>query len=206
MHPEASGRVGVLGAGRQALETAGYCEAAGLDVAFFAVEPGYETNAPDGSSRPVVTVADAPEWALECEVVSAVGDPTVRRRLVDAWRGPVCRGLHAPMTWVANDAALGAGTTVSPGACISRGARLGEHVIVNLGSTISHDVTIGDFVTISPGCHVAGHVSIASDVFLGIGCVILDGRSVGRGATVGAGAVVVDDVPEGVVVKGSPAR
>jgi acetyltransferase-like isoleucine patch superfamily enzyme len=41
---------------------------------------------------------------------------------------------------------------------------------------------------------------------IGANATILPGITVGRDALVGAGAVVVDDVPDGVVVVGNPAR
>jgi sugar O-acyltransferase (sialic acid O-acetyltransferase NeuD family) len=199
-------RVGVLGAGRQAFETASYCQEAGFEVAFCAVEASFVAETPSGALGEVVSVTDVPAWARRCPVVAGVGDPMLRRRLVAAWPEPRFQTVRGPMTWVAGDAVLGAGATIAPGACISRNARVGAHVIVNLGATISHDVTIGDFVTVSPGCHLAGRVRVGDDAYLGIGAIVLDGRRVGRGAVVGAGAVVVHDVPDGSVVKGVPAR
>ncbi len=49
-------------------------------------------------------------------------------------------------------------------------------------------------------------VRIGEGADIGVGAVVLPGRQVGRGAIVGAGAVVTDDVPDGAVVAGSPAR
>jgi acetyltransferase-like isoleucine patch superfamily enzyme len=52
---------------------------------------------------------------------------------------------------------------------------------------------------------VAG-VRIGEGADIGVGAIVLPGRSIGRGAIVGAGAVVTNDVPDGAVVAGSPAR
>ena len=41
---------------------------------------------------------------------------------------------------------------------------------------------------------------------IGANAVILEGIKVGKGAVVAAGSVVIEDVPEGVVVAGSPAK
>jgi galactoside O-acetyltransferase len=52
----------------------------------------------------------------------------------------------------------------------------------------------------------AAAVSIGDDVWVGAGAVILPGVAIGYGSVVGAGAVVREDVPEGTVVAGEPAR
>ena len=51
-----------------------------------------------------------------------------------------------------------------------------------------------------------GAVRIGEGADIGVGAVVLPGRCIGRGAIVGAGAVVTEDVPDGAVVAGSPAR
>lgn len=51
-----------------------------------------------------------------------------------------------------------------------------------------------------------GAVRIGEGSDIGVGAVVLPGRCIGRGAIVGAGAVVTEDVPDGAVVAGSPAR
>ena len=52
----------------------------------------------------------------------------------------------------------------------------------------------------------ASPVIVEDDVLIGANSVILEGVKVGKGAVVAAGSVVTKDVPEGVVVAGSPAR
>ena len=47
---------------------------------------------------------------------------------------------------------------------------------------------------------------IEDDVMIGANSVILEGVKIGSGSVVAAGSVVTKDVPEGVVVAGSPAK
>ena len=66
-----------------------------------------------------------------------------------------------------------------------------------------------------PGCHgacalrqecVGLFAALEDDVVVGANAVVLEGVRVGKGSVVAAGAIVTENVPEGVVVAGTPAR
>jgi sugar O-acyltransferase (sialic acid O-acetyltransferase NeuD family) len=199
--------VGILGAGRQALETAGYCRAVGLQPVFYVEEiPPQERRDAAHFGAPILIFDDVQDDLLRTPVVSAVGAPNVRRRLVDCWRGTEFVRVISPNAWLAADVVVGIGTTIAPMAALNRLVRVGAHVLVNVGAVLSHDVTVEDLATISPRCAVGGCVSIGSGTFLGIGATIRDRVTIGRDCVVAAGAVVVRDVPDGEVVRGVPAR
>lgn len=82
-------------------------------------------------------------------------------------------------------------------------------------------IEIGDNVTMAPRVHVLchdastkgflgytkiGRVTIGNDVFIGAESVILPGVTIGNRVIIGANSAVTHDVPDGVVVAGSPAR
>lgn len=85
-------------------------------------------------------------------------------------------------------------------------------------------IRIGSTVSISCGVHVYTHdtiawaltggeldprrgaVSIGDRCYIGSQCVITAGVSIGNGCVIAANSVVNKDVPDGVVVGGSPAR
>lgn len=102
---------------------------------------------------------------------------------------------------------------------------LGSKVFINTGCVFLDMglIWIGDRTMIGPGVHIytGSHattrgdteedtliddVIIGSRVWIGGGAIILPGVTIGDGATVGAGSVVTKSVPEGVTVKGNPAR
>jgi sugar O-acyltransferase (sialic acid O-acetyltransferase NeuD family) len=202
------GRIlGILGAGRQALETSGYCAEVGLTPVFFVEEARAAT---DGERRefsaPIVSFEALTADQFATPVISAVGQPEVRATLIALWRGSAFATLVSPHAWLAQDAVIGAGTTIAPHAALNRLVTIGAHVLVNVGAILSHDVSVGDFATISPGCVVGGCVSIGESSFLGIGVTVRDHISIGRGAFVAAGAVVIADVADGESVRGVPAR
>jgi len=49
-------------------------------------------------------------------------------------------------------------------------------------------------------------ITLGDNVWLGTGTKVLDGVRIGRDVVVGAGAVVTDDLPDGAVAVGMPAR
>lgn len=201
------GILGILGAGRQALETSGYCAEVGLTPLFFAEQAAYGDHGEHPEFiAPIVSIETLTADQIATPVISAVGQPNVRAVLIDLWRGSEFATVVSPHAWLAADVVIGPGTTVAPHAALNRLVTVGAHVLVNVGAILSHDVSIGDFATISPGCVIGGRVSIGKSAFLGIGSTVRDNITIGRGAFVAAGAVVVSDVADGETVRGVPAR
>lgn len=108
---------------------------------------------------------------------------------------------------------------------ISMGMKVGKE-FYRLGSVIldpSHCwlIEIGDNVTMAPRVHVLTHdastkqflgytkigrVTIGDNVFIGAESVILPGVTIGNNVIVGANSTVTKDIPDNVVVAGTPAR
>lgn len=114
--------------------------------------------------------------------------------------------LVHPTAWVSPLARLGQGVFVGANSVIGPGAQLGDHVFVNRGVTIGHDTHIGSFSRIQPGANLGGLSRIGSGVTIAIGATLLERLVIGNGAFVGAGAVATEDVPDGVLVLGIPAK
>jgi acetyltransferase EpsM len=111
-----------------------------------------------------------------------------------------------PQAVVAPDASLGFGVLALAGSSIMCGARLGDHIAVRNGAHIAHDCTIGDFVMVGVNAVVCGYATVHEGAHIAPGAIVRDGTTVGRYSVVGLGAVVVEDVPDGAVVAGNPAR
>lgn len=108
------------------------------------------------------------------------------------------------------------------------GIRIGARTIVNVGAYLSGEggLEIGEDVLIGPHAKLlsAGHaidegdviiarnritrdkIKVGDGAWIGAGAVILEGVTIGRGAVVAAGALVRQDVPDGMVAAGMPAR
>lgn len=119
------------------------------------------------------------------------------------------------------------GKDIYLGAFSSGQLKIGSYTYIGRYTIIlAHkSVEIGDDCLIAPGCHITDvnhgiapdnlirkqplnskSVRIGNDVWMGAGCSILPGVTIGDGAVVGARSVVTDDVPEGAIVVGAPAK
>lgn len=137
--------------------------------------------------------------------VIAIGDNRSRKEISSVFKAQyVC--LFHPFSQISSRAILGEGTVVVGGALINADAQIGKHVIINTNSSVGHDVYIEDFVHIAPNVALAGHVQIGEGTFVGMGASVLPGVRIGKWCTIGAGSVVLENVPDGAVVAGNPAK
>ena len=197
-------RIVVVGSGGHAKVVIATARAAGHEVAAIADDDparwgqrvlGVEVAGPSAA------VLDDPT----AHAVLAVGANRARQRLADAARCRFVSVIH-PSAVIDATVRIAGGSVVFAGAVIQPDAAIGAHAIINTGASIDHDCAIGDFVHIAPGVRLAGDVALGDGVFLGVGTVVIPGVRVGGWATVGAGAAVIDDLPDGTVAAGVPAR
>ena len=140
--------------------------------------------------------------------VLAVGSPVSRARLYDRLVsvGGWPRSVIAGTAVVSGDAELSEGLNVMHFALISCDARIGRGSLVNARANLHHDTCVGQFCEICPGALILGAARLGDRVRVGSGAIVLPGIRVGDDVTIGAGAVVTRNVPDGVTVKGVPAR
>jgi sugar O-acyltransferase (sialic acid O-acetyltransferase NeuD family) len=137
--------------------------------------------------------------------VIAVGDNATRQRLAQAFQVPWLTVIH-PAAVVDPSARLGTGTVIMAGAVVQADAVIGDHAIVNTAATVDHGCTLGDFVHCAPGVHLAGDVFIGEGALMGVGSTAIPSVRIGSWVTVGAGSVVIENLPDGVLAVGAPAR
>lgn len=113
--------------------------------------------------------------------------------------------LH-PAAQLARGVIVENGTIVMAGAVINSDAHIGRNVIVNTRASIDHDCIIGDGVHIAPGATLCGAVSVGPGSFVCAGSTIIPNLNIGSNVVIGAGATVISDIPDCVMVVGSPAK
>ncbi|MGA2938023.1 MAG: acetyltransferase [Syntrophobacteraceae bacterium] len=141
-------------------------------------------------------------------IIVAIGENETRKtlfQLLRKERRAFALALH-PRCVVAPDVQIGAGGMICAGAIVNIGAVIGEGVILNTGSTLDHHNHIGNYVHIAPGVHLGGEVEVGEGALIGIGATIMPRKRIGAWSIVGAGALVHQDIPDGVVAYGVPAR
>lgn len=102
---------------------------------------------------------------------------------------------------------------IEEGVRVGNGCKLKPYVYIPTGVVIGDTVFIGPHVTFTNDKYprVEGqwkllNTTVCDGASIGANSVILPGVTIGRNAVVGAGSVVTNNVPDGAVVYGNPAR
>ena len=140
--------------------------------------------------------------------IVAIGDNRTRllrqRELVAA--GIVIATVIHPSAVVSRFARIGPGSVLCANTVVNPFALVGAAAIINTGATVDHDCELSDGVHISPGAHLGGAVRVGEAAWIGIGAAVRPGITIGERVVVGAGAAVVNDITDGIIVTGIPAR
>lgn len=119
-----------------------------------------------------------------------------------------------PGAFIRENAVIEDGAVIMMGATINIGAVVGEGTMIDMNAALGGRAVTGKNVHVGAGSILAGVIEppsaspvvIEDDVLIGANAAILEGVRVGKGAIIAAGAIVTDDVPEGTVVAGAPAK
>ena len=127
------------------------------------------------------------------------------------------KGVQAriePGALIRENVTIGKNAVIMMGAVINIGAAIGEGTMIDMGAVLGGRATVGKRCHVGAGAVLAGVIEPASarpvivedGVLIGANAVVIEGVHIGANAVVAAGAVVIEDVPEGMVVAGCPAR
>jgi sugar O-acyltransferase (sialic acid O-acetyltransferase NeuD family) len=163
---------------------------------------------PEGDFDGIEVIAPA-ALAPDDEMVIAIADPAVRRRMAARWHRFAT--LIAPSAVIGRKVEIGEGAIFCDFSIVTGSCRIGRHFHCNTSSGMGHDCIIGDFVTFAGGVQCNGHTHIGDGAHIGPNAALINGRPgkplvIGEGAVVGIGAVVVRSVPPYATVFGNPAR
>jgi sugar O-acyltransferase (sialic acid O-acetyltransferase NeuD family) len=144
----------------------------------------------------------------DAEFLIANGEPVVRKKISDKLKsaGACLANLVDVSCVVADSANLQKGVIVTSLCSISSDTVLHENSCVNTMSIIGHDVSVGKNSVISSMVNLGGACIIGENSYVGMGALIKEGVKIGSNSIVGMGSVVYNDIPDGVIALGNPAR
>ena len=154
---------------------------------------------------PVVGPTDQCDPSSEAIFV-AIGNPAVRKRLMERFSESNLPVLIHPSAVVADGVRIGRGSVLMPGAVINPGSSAGEGVIVNTCASVDHDCAVGDYVHVAVGAHLCGSIQVGSMTWIGAGAIVSNGISICEDCMIGAGAIVIRDIKQPGTYIGVPAK
>jgi len=143
-----------------------------------------------------------------CIAVGSVKSSSNRKKLFEKAKkiGFTMPSLIHPQAIISRNSKINEGVCIMVGTIIQTGSSIGENVLVYSGVIIEHDCHVNSNVHICPGVTLSGGCVIGENSYIGAGATVIQGIVIGSDVTVGAGSVVISDVPDGVMVKGVPAK
>ena len=144
----------------------------------------------------------------EYKVMVAVGDPKIRKSIVDSLPSNTkyFTFIHPTAQIIGADVTIGEGSFIGINSIITTNIVIGKHAILNRGNQIGHDSIIGDFFSAMPGAIVSGNVHIGNCVYMGTNSSIIEKKFISNDITIGANGVVTRDITESGVYVGVPAK
>jgi len=191
----------IIGASGQAKETAIYVLDCGIDseVVFVDIEKNKDFIAIRNFECPVIPESDFLSKIRHAfpkpDVVIAIGEPTVRARIVEKYIG-FCdfpNVIH-PSAEFLGKVKLGRGNIIAPMAFISVDCGFGDFNLINYGATIGHDCLLGSYNSIYPQSIISGNVQIGDCNLLGAGCAIMENVSIGNNNIIGMSGVCLNSI------------
>lgn len=156
----------------------------------------------------VYTFNDVLNLNIEMEFIIANGEPCERQEIFEQIKsqGYNFTKIIDPTAIISDYSTIGEGSIILSNSLISSEVKIRENVVVQPNCVIGHNISIGKHSVISAGFLPAGKTEIGDRVFIGMGVITQEKIKIGNDSIVGMGSVVYNNIDEGVVALGNPAR
>jgi len=142
--------------------------------------------------------------------IIAIGDNFTRKIMVDKIVStcPTFNFISAihPNAVIGKDVRIGAGTAIMAGVIVNCSSKVGSFCILNTNSSLGHDGRLGNFSSLAPNATLGGNVHIGELTAICLGANIVQDIKIGKNTIIGAASLVLEDVPDYVLVYGTPAN
>ncbi len=137
-----------------------------------------------------------------------VGDPITRFQFLVLLKEYNLRLINIidPTALLSRNIELGEGIYIGKLCIVNSDTKLLDGVVINTRSLIEHGNQVGICSNISTNVVLNGDVKVGDQTFIG-SCTVVNGQiTIGDNSTIGSGSVVIRNIPNKVVVAGSPTR
>lgn len=141
---------------------------------------------------------------LTGDLFIAVGNSSVRKRLMEKNQNRYFPILIHPAAVIAERTEIGAGTVIMAGAVVNSDCKIGKGNIINTCASVDHDCIMGDYCHLAVGAHMCGTVKVGDNVWIGAGATVSNNISIRGGITIGAGALVIRNIEDSGTYIGVP--
>jgi UDP-perosamine 4-acetyltransferase len=111
-----------------------------------------------------------------------------------------------PSAIISSSVKLGSGIVIFAGVILNPEVVVHDNCIIATGSTIDHETIIKSHCLISAGVSIGANTCIDEESLCALGSKVISQVNVGRNVLVAAGAVVTNNILDGEIVFGIPAK
>lgn len=144
----------------------------------------------------------------EYELVVAIGDPTLRKQMVERLpkQAKYFTHIHEKAVILDPNTKMGEGSIICAGTVLTTNITLGKHTHLNLHTTVGHDTIIGNYFTTAPSVNISGNCKIGNQVYVGTNSSIREKINICDDVILGLNSGVVKDILEPGVYGGTPSK
>jgi sugar O-acyltransferase (sialic acid O-acetyltransferase NeuD family) len=144
----------------------------------------------------------------EYEVVVAIGDPLVRKKIINNLpkNTKFFSAIHKSVQILDTNIEIGEGSIICSNCVLTTNIKIGRHTHLNLQTTIGHDTQIGDYLTTAPGVKISGNCNIGDCVYIGTNASIREKINICNDVTIGLNGGVVKHINESGTYVGVPVK
>lgn len=137
-----------------------------------------------------------------------VGQPSARKFYLNLVRKYNLKLINVidKTALLSNEVTLGEGVFIGKLCILNRGCTIHDAAVINTRALIEHGNEVGLCSNISTNVVLNGDVHVGEETFIG-SCTVVNGQiRIGSKSVIGSGSVVIRNIPNNVVVAGSPTR
>jgi len=162
----------------------------------------------EGYGISIIRSSELPHDTSEFEMIIALGEPKYREIIYHQFKekGVCFATIIDPSCNIAETTKIGEGTIVLPFTFISAYTEIGKNCLIEIGTIIGHEIIVGNHSVVSTMAVLGGKSTYGNNVFIGMNATVKEKISVGNKVIIAMSAAVFNDIDDGMIVVGNPAR